>query len=706
MCCGTISRFRHINVWHITRRFFTPMTNPLLDEQGLPLFSKILPEHIEPALDATLERNRSDLEQLLANSDTPNFTNAIMPLEEMHDRLHRTWSPVSHLQMVASSDALRDAYNRCLPKLSRYATELAQDERLYKLYKEVDDQLATQTDTPENKLLEHALRDFHLAGVDLPSEQKMRFRDVMEELTQLQAKYEQNLLDSMGAWTRHETDKQSLTGITDAVLNAARAAAEEQNLEGWLLRLDQPTYIAVITHADNADLRKTFYTAWVTRASEQAPGDGKFDNTPLMEDILRLRHEAATLVGFDNFAAYALASRMATTVAEVSDFLLHLAEVAKPAAIKELAELQAWAGQELNNWDIAYYSEKLRLERFSISDEALRPYFPLPRVLDGLFSVLQRLYGISVKEQDDVDRWQSAVRYYALKNDKDEVIGGFFIDLYSRPNKRSGAWMDECLLRKRSAAGVQIPVAHLVCNFTSPTDDKPALLSHAEVVTLFHEFGHTLHHMLTRIDYPSIAGISGVPWDAVELPSQFMENFAWDPEVVREMSGHFETGKSLPEELLTKLEASRVFQAGLAMIRQVEFSLFDWRIHSEYEPDKGGRINDILEQVRERVAVIPTPAFSRFANSFSHVFGGSYAAGYYSYKWAEVLAADAFSAFQEAGLFDPKVARHFRETILEVGGSTDIADAFKAFRGRAPSIEPLLKQAGILSSDTTTGSNG
>jgi oligopeptidase A len=672
------------------------MTNPLLEEQGLPRFSEIQPDHIEPALDAALERNRAELQTLLAQVETPDFANTIIPLENMHDRLHRMWAPVNHLQMVANTDELRDAYNRCLPKLSRYATEMGQNEQLCKLYRSVEEKLGDQASTEESGLLEHALRGFRLAGVDLPPDKKARFGTVMEELSQLQATFEQNLLDSMGAWTRHETDKALLTGIPEPVLAATRAAAEEQDIEGWLLRLDQPTYVAVITHADNRELREEFYRAWVTRASENGPGGAEFDNRPLMENIMRLRHEAATLVGFNNFAEYALANRMAASVQEVSDFLLHLADLSKPAAEREFEDLKTWAGRELEPWDIAYNAEKLRLERFSISDEELRPYFPLPRVLDGLFSVLERLYGITVTERPDVDRWQAAVRYYALINDSGQEIGGFFIDLYSRPNKRSGAWMDECLLRKGFEDDVQIPIAHLVCNFTEPAGENPTLLNHDEVVTMFHEFGHTLHHMLTRVNYPSIAGISGVPWDAVELPSQFMENFAWDPDVVRDMSGHYQSGESLPEELLNKLEASRVFHSGLAMVRQIEFSLFDWRIHSEYDPEHGSRINKIHNDVRQRVAVIPMPEFSRFANSFAHVFSGSYAAGYYSYKWAEVLAADAFSAFQEAGLFDADVASRFRESILEVGGSVDIARAFEAFRGRPPKIEPLLEQGGIL----------
>jgi oligopeptidase A len=673
------------------------MTNPLLVNGQLPLFSQIKPEHVEAALDETLQKNRDEIEQLLASDAEPNFKNSITVLEEMQDRLHRVWSPVSHLQMVANSEELRTVYNACLPKLSRYHTELAQDERLFALYKGVDERLQLDSSAPEKRLLEHALRDFRLAGVDLPTEKKARFKAAMEELSQLQAKFEQNLLDSMQAWSKHVSDASVVAGLPAAVLDGARAAAKEQGQEGWLLQLDQPTYVAVLTYADDAKLREEFYAAWVTRASAEGPGDGQFDNTAIMDDLLRLRNEAAHLVGFDNYAEYALASRMAGSVSEVTEFLEHLASVAKPVAEKELHDLQKWAGVELHPWDVGYYSEKLRLERFSISDKELRPYFPLPRVMEGLFEVLQRLYGIRAEERPDVDRWQPEVRYYRLINDRNEEIGGFFMDLYARPNKRSGAWMDECVVRKHlDKDACQIPVAHLVCNYTKPSNDKPTLLSHGEIVTLFHEFGHTLHHMLTRIDYPSVSGINGVPWDAVELPSQFMENFAWDPDVLRRMSQHVETGQPLPDELLTKLEASRVYHAGMGMVRQLEFALFDWRIHSEYDPDRGGRVYEILEEVRRQVAVMEAPAYSRFANSFAHVFGGSYAAGYYSYKWAEVLAADAFSAFQESGLFNREVADRFRSEILEVGGAADIAEAFRAFRGRPPSIDPLLAQAGIV----------
>ena len=670
------------------------MTNPLLVTDGLPQFSRILPEHVESALDATLDANREELERILETTTAPDFDNAIVPLEEIHEKLHRAWSPVSHLQMVANSDELREAYNRCLPKLSRYSTEMAQDERLYRLFKAVDE-LEDAGAGARKMLLQHALRDFHLAGVDLPQEKKARFKQVMEELSGLQAKFEQNVLDSMAAWEHHEISAERVSGIPQAVLDVAKANADADGKDGWVLRLDQPTYVAVMTYADDDRLRRDFYEAWVTRASDQGPVAGEHDNTHVMEDIMALRHEAANLVGYKNFADYALASRMAVDVPEVTGFLDHLATVSRPAAERELADLEAWVGRSLEPWDIGYYSEKLRLERFSISDEELRPYFPLPRVMDGLFRVMENLYGLKAEERHDVDRWQPEVQYYALVTDAGEEVGSFFMDLYARPNKRSGAWMDECVLRKHTNGSVQLPVAHLVLNCTKPADGKPAQFSHDEIVTLFHEFGHTLHHLLTRVDYPSVSGINGVPWDAVELPSQFMENFAWDPDVVRGMSKHVDTGEQLPDELLEKLQASRVFQSGLQMVRQVEFALFDWRIHSEYDPTKGPRFREILKQVREQVAVIKPPAFSRFANSFSHVFGGGYAAGYYSYKWAEVLAADAFSAFQERGVFDREVADRFRQNILEIGGTRDIGEAFRDFRGRAPRIEPLLAQAGI-----------
>ena len=675
------------------------MNNPLLEESGLPRFSAIRPEHVEPALHETLERNRNELEALLNGGNQSDFAATIAPLEEMMDRLHRAWAPVNHLHMVANNDELRDAYNRCLPVLSDYTTELAQDERLFKLYNNVNEKLGNRQPI-EAKLLEVSLREFQLAGVDLPQDKKSRYKEAVSELTQLQALFEQNLLDEMAAWSHHATNSAEVEGVPAAVLAQAKRQAEAKNLEGWLLRLDQPTYVAVLTHADNQDLREKFYRAWVTRCSDQSDSEGQFDNSAIMDNILTLRHEIAGLVGFKNFADYALATRMAKSTEEVEGFLLELASVSLPVATKEFADLEAWAETELSAWDVAYYSEKLRQDKFSISEEELRPFFPLDSVLNGLFKVIKNLYGIDIVQSNDVETWDDKVRYYRLINTDGTEVGSFFMDLFARSNKRSGAWMDECLLRTRVNGSVENPVAHLVCNYTEPGDGKPALLSHDEIVTLFHECGHTLHHLLSIIDYPSIAG-TRVAWDAVELPSQFMENFAWDKDVLRDLSSHFETGESLPEDMLSRINASRVFQAGLAMIRQLEFSLFDWRMHANYDPDAGSQIQSTHQQVRDEVSVIKAPAYNRLPNSFAHVFSGAYAAGYYSYKWAEVLAADAFMAFREAGLFDAKLAAKFREQILEIGGSRDFSEAYEAFRGRPASVEPLLIQDGILEGTET-----
>jgi len=677
------------------------MTNPLLETSGLPQYSRICPEHIEPALDTVIEDNRAALQELL-NSDPVAPHTALQHLEAMSDRLHRVWSPVSHLHMVANTEQLREAYNAALPRLSRYSTELSQNAELHRLYTSLSDKLPADADKAERFLVEHALRDFHLAGVDLPAADKSRFKAIMEQLSELQARFDQNVLDSMKSWTRHIVSAEETAGIPMAVLQVTEQAAKAKDLSGWLLSLDQPTYIGVMTYADNRELREAFYAAWSTRASANGPGGEEFDNTPVIEELLKLRHEAANLVGFESYAAYALASRMAGSVGEVTAFLDNLAELSYPVAKDELAELEAWAGQPLQPWDVGYYSEKLRLERFSVSDEELRPYFPLSRVMQGLFGVLHNLYRVSATEKSaEVDRWQPEVRYYQLKDASGQVIGSFYMDLFARPDKRSGAWMDECLIRNKLGGQLQTPVAHLVCNYTAPSDGKEALLSHDEIVTLFHEFGHTLHHLLTRIDYPSVSGINGVPWDAVELPSQFMENYAWDPSVIRSMSQNVDTGEPLPEELLDKLEASRVFQAGMQMVRQLEFALFDWRLHSEYSPQLGSRKEDILAEVRAKLAVITAPDYNRFPNSFSHIFAGGYAAGYYSYKWAEVLAADSFAAFREAGLFDQETAQRFRQQILEVGGAAEISDAFIAFRGRQPKIEPLLEQCGMLAPEPT-----
>ena len=671
------------------------MSNPLLDSHDLPSFSQIRPEHVEPAVRQVLDENRARLDEILASAPGDgDFAHTVLPLEELGERLQQAWSPVSHLHGVANSPELRAAYNKCLPLLSRYQTELAQDERVYALYRQAANR--NGKDRAAARLLELALRDFHLSGVDLPEDRKQRFKTVMEELAQVQANFDQNVLDSMAAWSWHETSADSLAGVPAATLEQAAAQAAEAGQQGWLFRLDQPTYVAVVTHAENRDLRHRFYRAWSTRASDRAEAGSEFDNTEVIEKILALRHEAAQLVGFDNFAEYSLASKMAASVAEVMEFLEQLADRSRNAAERELKELERFAGQALAAWDIAFYSEKLREERYSVSDDELRPYFPLDRVLDGLFALVARVYGLRVEEQPGVDTWRPEVRYYQLLNSEGEAVGGFFTDLFARKDKRNGAWMDECLNRRDYGGRRQIPVAHLVCNFAGPTATKPCLLNHDEVLTMFHEFGHTLHHVLTRVAYPSVAGINGVPWDAVELPSQFMENFAWEPDVVRSFSGHYQTGEPLPSELLDKLRASRVFQAGMQMVRQLEFAIFDMRLHAEFDPRHGSRLDRVLEEVRRRVAVLRYPEYNRFAHAFAHIFGGGYAAGYYSYKWAEVLAADAWSAFEAAGIFDAELAQRFREEILEVGGTVEIGRAFEAFRGRPAQVEPLLQQNGIL----------
>ena len=619
------------------------MINPLLENTGLPKFSAINVADIEPSIKSVLEENRSCLNDLLESlqqqNTAPEFAAAIPAIEELGDRLHQVWGPVSHLHGVLNSVELREAYNACLPLLSRYQSEISQDQRLFKLYQQIAAS-DIAAGSAERSLLDHALLDFKLGGIALPETQQARLRELRETMSNLQASFEQNLLDAMAAWHYHTNNIDELAGVPESTLKAARQAAEEAGKEGWLLSLDQPSYVAVMTYAEEPGFRETFYQAWSTRASDQSPSKPEFDNTENMAQILELRQEIAALLGYSSFAEYALATRMASSVEEVTGFLRELAVVAVPAAKHELAELEAYAGQKLNPWDIGFYAEKLRLDRFSISDEELRPYFPIDRVLDGLFTLIHELYGIHLQQQPDADVWHPDARYYSVTHSDGAELGGVFIDLYARRNKRAGAWMDECRVRKQFNGATQTPVAHLVCNFAPPMGATPALLTHDDVVTLFHEFGHTLHHLLTTINYPSIYGINGVPWDAVELPSQFMENFAWSPEVVSRLSGHVESGEPLPTELLHKLEASRVFQSGMQLVRQLEFSLFDWYLHSE--PATQGAAEKALQKARDEVAVIKAPAYNRNAHGFAHVYSGGYAAGYYSYKWAEVLAADAF----------------------------------------------------------------
>ncbi|MEJ2464764.1 MAG: oligopeptidase A [Candidatus Thiodiazotropha sp.] len=676
------------------------MKNPLLEMQGLPAFSKISPDSIEPAIDQLLKENRELTQRLLDSGQQHNWKNLVEPLEQLDDRLSRAWSPVSHMNSVVNNDELRKAYNACLPKLSDYATEMGQNSALCDAYKAVAAN-RQGLDAVQNKLLDNALLDFHLSGVDLPPEKKQRYKEISQALSQLTTKFEENLLDSTNAWSKLITDVSELVGLPDSALGlAAQTARQRDHQEGWLLTLDFPSYLPVMTYADNRELRREVYQAFATRASDQGPYAGEWDNSEVMEQILALRHEQAQLLGFANYAERSLARKMARTTDEVIQFLNDLAQRSRPQAQRELDELQAYAKEkhgmgDLQAWDIGYYAEKLRQERYDISQEMVKPYFPETRVIPGMFAVVERLYGIRIKQVDGVDSWHPDVRFYEIRDRDNQLRGQFYLDLYARPKKRGGAWMDDCASRFFTDTIDQIPVAYLTCNFSPPVDGDPALFTHDEVQTLFHEFGHGLHHLLTRIDYPAVAGISGVAWDAVELPSQFMENWCWEKEALDLISGHVETGEPIPDDLYRRMHEAKNFQSAMMMVRQLEFSLFDFRIHLEYDPAKGGRIYEILGQVRDQVAVVSPPEWNRFPHGFSHIFAGGYAAGYYSYKWAEVLSADAFSLFEERGIFDADAGRAFLHEILERGGSKDAMDLFVAFRGREPQIEPLLRHSGI-----------
>jgi oligopeptidase A len=678
--------------------------NPLLnlpDPAALPAFSRILPEHAEAAIDQILADNRRAIAALPAQGGPWTWDRLAQPLEELDVRLHRAWAPAAHLNHVLNSEDWRNAYNACLPKLSEYGTELGQNETLYQAWQSLaDSHQFTQLSPAQQQLIRNALRDFRLSGVALPSEAKTRFKAIAQELSKLQSKFEENLLDATQAWEKLITDEIALAGLPASARAQAQQLAQQKGLEGWLLTLDFPSYHAVITYADDRALREEVYTAFCTRASDQGPHAGRFDNSALMEDILRLRHEGSQLLGFASFAERSLATKMADSPQRVLDFLRDLARRSRPRGERDLADLRAFARDTLGidalqAWDIAYTSEKLRQSRYQISDEELRPYFPLPQVLNGLFAIVGRLYGIQISALANVDTWHADVTAYEIR-DGDGLRGRFFLDPYARLNKRGGAWMDDCAGRRRGQQGLQTPVAMLICNFTPPLAGQPALLSHDEVLTLFHEFGHGLHHMLTRVETAGVAGINGVPWDAVELPSQFMENWCWERESINLIAGHWQTGASLPEDLFRRMHAARNFQSALMMLRQVEFSLLDFRLHLEYDPARGARVQALVQEVRAEIAVLQPPAFNRFAHSFAHVFAGGYAAGYYSYKWAEVLSADAYSAFEEAGIFDAATGQRFLSTILEQGGSREAMDLFVAFRGRPPAIEPLLRHNGLL----------
>lgn len=668
----------------------------------LPNFSSLNANSTVQDLAQLLDNNRQQL-NILLNQNPKHWHTLIPVLEEMDDKLSKLWSPIAHLHAVKQTPAWRDAYNACLPKLTAYSTEISQNEQLYQAYAAIansaDYAIFNQT---QQKLIQNELRDFRLSGVALPLVQKQRYAKIQERLAELTTKFQENILDAAEHWFLHITDQTELAGIPEHVVTAAAAKAHAKNLSGWILTLDYPSYAPTMSYAKNRALREKMYTAYSTRASDQGPHDKKFNNSEIMLEILMLKHELSQLLGFHNYAELSLATKMAKQPQEVLNFLNQLVEHARPKALQELEQLKTYAKQkdnldEIKAWDIAYYSEHLQHARYGINDKILRPYFPATRVLEGLFLLTKRLFGMRVVEKQDIDTWHPDVKFFQLFDEQDKLRGQFYLDLYARPQKREGAWMDDYCSRRHLADGeIQIPTAYLTCNLTLPQDDKPALLTHDEVLTIFHEYGHGLHHMLTQVDYAAISGINGVAWDAVELPSQFMECFAWEKDVLDFISGHYETGQPLPENLLNQLRAAKNFQSGLHLVRQLEFAIFDFRLHLEFEPKQGyEQIQTILNDVRAQVAVTPIPTFNRFQHSFSHIFAGGYAAGYYSYLWAEMLSADAYSKFLERGIFDITTGRDFLHYILEQGGSKDAAELFRDFRGRNPDVKALLYQYGI-----------
>ena len=677
------------------------MTHPLLQARPFPPFSEVHPEQVPEALGTLLAEGRELIERL-SGTRPATWSELGQVIEDFADRMNRFWSPVSHLNAVMNSAGLREAYNACVGELSRFSTEMGQNRGLYEAWKTLHDSPAFSKLGPDyQQTIRNALRDFHLAGVDLPEAEKAEFARLSEKLAQLTSRFSDNVLDATQAWTRHVEDEQALSGLPESALTGAREAARAKGLDGWLLTLEFPCYYAVMTYCDNRALRRDMYEAYVTRASDLGPHAGKWDNTPLIHEIMQARQARARLLGFANHAEYSLATKMAKTPEEVLAFLNELAEKSVPVARREFAELEAFVAESggpedgLQPWDVSYYSEKLRQQRYDLSQEALRPWFPVDRVVDGMFRVAGRLFDIQVAPAPCPDSYHPDVRFYEIRRGE-QVLAYLYMDLFARSNKRGGAWMSDYASRRRRADGsYDTPVAFITSNFTPPSDNRPALLTHNEVTTLFHEFGHALHHMLSRVDSYEVSGINGVPWDAVELPSQFMENWCWEPEALAYVSAHYETGEPLPEDMLNKLLAARNFQSGMMMVRQLEFALFDFRLHVEYDgPDYDVRA--LMEDVRRQVCVVPVAPFNRFENSFSHIFAGGYAAGYYSYKWAEVLSADAFSRFEEEGIFSEAAGRDFRRFILEKGGSADPMDLFVAFRGRKPSVAPLLRHSGIL----------
>ncbi|TQV88175.1 M3 family metallopeptidase [Aliikangiella coralliicola] len=676
------------------------ITNPLLLQNPIEKIDQIEPDYVKPAISQVLEENRAAIEALIQQPEF-SWENLMLPLEKLENRLEKAWSPVSHLNSVCNSNELRDAYDAALALLTEYSTELGQHKGLFEATKALyDARESLQLSPTQCHILKHSLIGFKLSGLHLEEAEQKEFAKIQARLAELKSKFEQNILDATMSWTKNITDEKELSGLPETELAMLAAGAEAKGLQGYLVTLEFPSYLAIMTYADNRELREEVYRAFVTRASELGPDEGKFDNSEIMAETLKLKYAKAKLLGYDNYAELSLETKMAESPAQVVEFLEQLNDASHAQGEQEYETLKAFAqSQDSSNekfeaWDAVYYSEKLKQQNYQISQSQLRPYFPVDKVIKGLFEITEHHFNVSFKPISGSALWHKEVKHFQIIRD-DKAVAEFYLDLYARGHKRGGAWMDAYQGRFKLENGdVQIPVAYLTCNFAPPVKDKPALLTHDEVVTLFHEFGHGIHHMLTQIDELSAAGISNVPWDAVELPSQFMENFCYQPEVIAKLSEHYETGEPLPQELLDKLIAAKNFQSAMGMLRQLEFALFDMKIHMS-EPLTIEQIQQVLNETRDQVAVIFPPEFNRFQHGFSHIFAGGYSAGYYSYKWAEVLSADAFSLFEEKGVMNVEAGARFRENILEKGGSAEPMDLFVAFRGRKPEVAPLLRHSGI-----------
>ena len=674
------------------------MSNPLLNYTGLPAFSKIKPEHIKPAVEAVIQTCRETIEAV-SKIENPTWENFYLPQAAAGDQFSRAWSPVGHLNAVKNSPELREAYQACLPLLSEYSTWAGQHKGLYEGYLKLKNSPAFESySLAQKKAIENSLRDFELSGISLPEDKQKRYGEISARLSELSSDFSNNILDATMGWDIVITDESQLKGLPESALEAAKLSAESKGKKGYRFTLEFPSYYPVLTYCENRELREMMYKEYATRASDQGSNAGKWDNSANIDEKLKLRRELAQLLGFATYADYSLATKMAENPQQVVEFLEDLANRAKKQAKEELCALKAFANhacsEQLEPWDIAYYSEKQKQALYAINDEELRPYFPEDRVLSGLFELMKRIFGLRIEEKFGIDTWHKDVRFFQIYDEQGEERGAFYLDLYARENKRGGAWMDDCINQKRFADGsLQKPVAYLTCNFNKPIGNKPALFTHDEVTTLFHEFGHGIHHMLTQIEVGDVAGINGVPWDAVELPSQFLENWCWEEEALAFISGHYETGEPLPKEKLTQLLKAKNFQAAMFVVRQLEFGLFDFRLHLA-EP-REGLVLDTLKAVKAEVAIVKTPEWVRTPHSFSHIFAGGYAAGYYSYLWAEVLSADAFSKFEEDGIFNRETGQSFLDNILTRGGSEEPMVLFERFRGRKPTLDALLRHKGI-----------